>query len=195
VGTHSDGALVDPPDGALVDPPDRLEGEGIALRPLRAEDAPAHAAAFRDDPDLGRVLGFPTDPNEEWLRARVAGATEREGFELAVTTDGSDELKGVVIVHHVETEHGRAEVGFWIVRGARGGGLGARAVALVVDWLFAQAGLRRVELSTTPDNRGAHATAQRLGFTHEGVMRRRDVERGIEVDVVWFGLLREEWRR
>ena len=178
-----------------MDPPDRLEAEGIALRPLRADDAPAHAAAFRDDPDLGRALGFPTDPDEEWLRARVAGAAERDGFELAVTTDGSDELTGVVIVHHVEPDHGRAEVGFWVVGDARGRGLGARAVALVVDWLFAEAGLRRIELRTTPGNRGAQALAQRLGFTHEGVMRRRDIERGVAIDVVWFGLLREEWRR
>jgi RimJ/RimL family protein N-acetyltransferase len=177
-----------------VDTPERLEGEGIALRPLRTDDAPAHAAAFRDDPDLGRALGFPTDPDEEWVRARVAGAAERDGFELAVTTDGSDELRGVVIVHHVEPDHGRAEVGFWLVREARGRGLGASAVALVVDWLFEEAGVRRVELSTTPDNRGAQAVAQRLGFTHEGVMRRRDIERGVEIDVVWFGLLREEWR-
>jgi RimJ/RimL family protein N-acetyltransferase len=178
-----------------VDAPDRLEGEGIALRPLRADDAPAFAAAFRDDPDLGRAVGIPTDPDEEWLRARVDGAAVRDGVELAVTTDGSDELRGVVIVHHVEPDHGRAEVGFWLVRDARGRGLGTRAVALVVDWLFAGPGLRRVELSTTPDNRGAQALAQRLGFTLEGVMRRRDVERGVAIDVVWFGLLREEWRR
>ena len=178
-----------------MDPPDRLEGEGVALRPLRADDALAHAAAFRDDPDLGRVLGFPTDPDEEWVRARVAGAAERDGFELAVTTGGSDALEGVVIVHHVEPDHGRAELGFWVLHDVRGRGLGARAVALVVDWLFAEAGLRRIELRTSPDNRGAQALAQRLGFTHEGVMRRRDVERGVAVDVVWFGLLREEWRR
>ena len=37
------------------------------------------------------------------------------------------------------------------------------------------------------------ALAARLGFTHEGVLRARNVERGRRVDVVWFGLLREEW--
>ena len=38
------------------------------------------------------------------------------------------------------------------------------------------------------------ALAERLGFTQEGVLRKRNVERGQRVDVVWFGVLREEWR-
>jgi RimJ/RimL family protein N-acetyltransferase len=37
------------------------------------------------------------------------------------------------------------------------------------------------------------ALARRLGFTREGVLRKRNVERGRRVDVVWFGVLREEW--
>jgi len=52
-----------------------------------------------------------------------------------------------------------------------------------------------IELTTTPDNAGAIALAERLGFVREGVLRRRVVERGRAVDIVWFGLLREEWAR
>jgi ribosomal-protein-serine acetyltransferase len=64
----------------------------------------------------------------------------------------------------------------------------------VLDWLFAQPWVRRVELSTTPNNAGAMALAERLGFKHEGTQRRRDVERGVAVDIVWYGILRDEWR-
>jgi RimJ/RimL family protein N-acetyltransferase len=176
-----------------VQAPGALAGDGVVLRLLRADDAPAYAAAFRADAQLASLLGLETDPDEAWVRERVAGASQRAGFELAITTGVDDTLLGTVIVHHVEDEHGRAEVGFWLAPGARGAGLGSRAVTLVVGWLFEQAGLRRVELSTAPDNERALALARRLGFTREGVMRQRDVERGRPVDVVWFGLLREEW--
>jgi [ribosomal protein S5]-alanine N-acetyltransferase len=172
--------------------PVRLAGDGVVLRPLRPDDARAFAGAFADDPQLGAWVGFEEDPDEDWFRDSLE-RDERPGFQLAVTASGSDAFLGLVIVHHVEAEHGRAEVGFWLVRAARGDGLGRRAVGLLVDWLFDHPWLRRLELTTTPDNTGAVALAQSLGFTREGVLRQRRVERGKAVDIVWFGLLREEW--
>jgi [ribosomal protein S5]-alanine N-acetyltransferase len=172
--------------------PAELAGDGVVLRPLRPDDAPEFAAAFADDPELGALVGFEEDPDEDWFRDSFDGE-QRPGFQLAVTAGGSDTFLGLVIVHHVEAEHGRAEVGFWLVRAARGDGLGRRAVGLLVDWLFDHPWLRRLELTTTPDNTGAVALAQSLGFTREGVLRQRRVERGKAVDIVWFGLLREEW--
>ena len=174
-------------------PPEALADEGVALRPLREDDVPAYAAAFRDDTELGRLIGVERDPDEAAVRERIAERHTCSGFELAITADGSDAFRGLVAVHSIEPDHGRAEIGFWLVPQARGAGLGARAVRLVVDWLFEHAGLRRVEMTTTPDNGGAVALAQRLGFTHEGVLRQRAIERGRAVDIVWLGLLRDEW--
>jgi ribosomal-protein-alanine N-acetyltransferase len=174
--------------------PALLADDGVTLRPLRPDDAPAFAAAFVDDPELGSLVGFEEDPDEAWFRESFDGQ-ERAGFELAVTAGGSDALLGIVIVHHVEVDHGRAEIGFWLAREARGTGLGRRAVTMVVDWLFEHPWVRRLELTTTPANAGALALAERLGFTREGMLRQRVVERGQPVDIVWFGLLRDEWSR
>jgi RimJ/RimL family protein N-acetyltransferase len=178
-----------------VQPPEALAGDGVRLRSLREDDAPTYAAAFRDDPELASAIGAARDPTEARVRELLAGADDREGFELAITTDGSDAFHGLVAVHHIEPEHGRAELGFWLVPRARGTGLGVRAVAVVVSWLFEQAGLRRIEMTTLPENAGALALAQRLGFEQEGVLRQRDIERGRPVDIVWLGLLRDEWGR
>jgi ribosomal-protein-alanine N-acetyltransferase len=172
--------------------PARLADESVTLRPLRPDDAPAFAAAFADDPELGALVGFEEDPDEAWFRDSFDGE-QRPGFQLAVTAGGSDAFLGLVIVHHVEAQQGRAEVGFWLAREARGAGLGRRAVTLLVDWLFDHPWVRRLELTTTPGNAGALALAESLGFTREGVLRQRVVERGQAVDIVWFGLLREEW--
>jgi RimJ/RimL family protein N-acetyltransferase len=174
--------------------PAELIGDGVLLRRLRPDDAPAFASAFADDPQLGARVGFEEDPDEDWFRDSLEG-DERSGFQLAVTAGGSDTLVGIVIVHHVEVAQGRAEIGFWLAPDARGVGLGRRAVSLLVDWLFDHPWLRRLELTTTPDNAGAMAFAESLGFTREGVLRQRVVERGKAVDIVWFGLLREEWAR
>jgi RimJ/RimL family protein N-acetyltransferase len=74
-------------------------------------------------------------------------------------------------------------------------GLGTRATSLAVSWAFETLDLLRVEMTTTPDNVVVPKLARRLGSTHEGTLRKRAVERGRRVDVLWFGVLREEWAR
>lgn len=41
--------------------PERLEGDGVALRPLMEAEVEPYTAAFVEDPELGRWLGFETD--------------------------------------------------------------------------------------------------------------------------------------
>ena len=177
-----------------IDLPETLPGDGVLLRRLRPDDAPAYAAAFRDDPELGRLLGMEDDPAEEGVRERAGRAVEDAAEGKYVELVVGEELAGTVILHSFSELHRRAEIGFWLVPDARGRGLGSRAVALGVSWAFEALDLLRVEMTTTPDNAAVFALARRLGFTQEGVLRKRNVERGQRVDVVWFGVLREEWR-
>jgi [ribosomal protein S5]-alanine N-acetyltransferase len=175
-----------------IELPERLEGEDVLVRRLRPDDATAYVAAFRADPELGRLLGMEEDPDEARIRKRAkrlsALAAEGRIVELAI----GEPFAGTVIFHSFDEHHRRCEVGFWLIPEARG--LGSRAVALGVAWAFRELDLLRVEMTTTPDNAAVFALARRLGFTQEGVLRKRNVERGRRVDVVWFGVLREEWR-
>ena len=52
--------------------PEDLERDGIALRRLRARDAGAFAAAFREDPTLGVLIGADEDPTENSVRRFIA---------------------------------------------------------------------------------------------------------------------------
>ena len=70
-----------------------------------------------------------------------------------------------------------------------------RALTLALDWAFEELELARVEATTTPGNVPAQALARRLGFQREGVMRGRNLERNTRVDLVIFGLLRDDWKR
>ena len=76
--------------------PERVEGDGFVLRRLRADDAEAVVAAFRDDPQLGRLLGFDEDPDEAWVRGRL-GRT----YELVIADPQSDAFLGTAVVAQV----------------------------------------------------------------------------------------------
>jgi RimJ/RimL family protein N-acetyltransferase len=179
-----------------IDLPTEIAGDGVRLRPLREADAAAYARAFVDDPDLGRLLGIERDPDEATARGRparaVQWAAEGNAVELAVADPATDAFVGVVLLHSLSEQHQRCEAGFWLVPASRGRGLGTAAVAAVCDWAFGTLDLLRIELTTTPDNRSVPGVARRLGFKHEGVQRKRNVERGERVDVVLYALLREE---
>jgi RimJ/RimL family protein N-acetyltransferase len=168
--------------------PDGLARDGVALRRMRARDAAPFVQAFRDDPQLGVHVGMDEDPTESWVRRFIARQPRlRAGghyLGLTVTDETGAPFLGHVMLHSVAWHHRRAEVGYWLVPEARGRGLGQAAVGALVDWAFDALGLARIEITTTPDNHGARALAERLGFTEEGVMIGRNLERGRRVDIV-----------
>lgn len=175
--------------------PEGLARDDVALRRLRARDAGPFAAAFREDPTLGVMIGADEDPTENGVRrfiARQPGLRARGEFlGLAVTDASRRPFLGHVMLHTLAWRHKRAEVGYWLVPTARGHGVGHCAVGLLVDWAFETLGLDRIEITTTPDNTAARALAHSLGFVEEGVMVARNLERGRRVDVVLLARLRK----
>jgi RimJ/RimL family protein N-acetyltransferase len=179
--------------------PDRIEGRAVSLRPLAERDVPVWATAFADDPDLGPAWGIEEDPGEAELRERIGSlevaAAEGRAVEMTIASR-DDQLIGTVVLHSFDWRHEHAEVGFWMLSGQRGRGLGAEGVGLMVDWAFSELGLYRVEMITLPDLphiAAVRALAARLGFREEGVMRKRNFERGRRLDTMMLAVLREEW--
>ena len=175
--------------------PQNLERDGIALRRLSARDVRPFAQAFRDDPRLGAAIGAEEDPTEAAIRRFIARQprlrARGEFLGLAVTDATRRPFLGHVMLHTLDFRHERAELGYWLVRSARGRGVGRIAVELLVDWAFERLGLYRLEIATAPDNAAARALALSLGFAQEGVLKGRNLERGRRVDVVLLARLRK----
>ncbi len=178
-----------------IEVPDHLQRDGVALRRMRARDAAPFAAAFRDDPALGVNVGAEEDPDELEARryiARLARLRARGRYlGLAITDATGRPFLGHVMLHSFAWHHRRAELGYWVVRAARGRGVGRTAVGLLVTWAFEALELERIEVMTTPDNAAARALARSLGFQEEGIMRARNLERGRRVDVILLARLRK----
>jgi [ribosomal protein S5]-alanine N-acetyltransferase len=181
-----------------IEVPDPLTDGVVALRPLRAADAPAFAQAFSDDPELGVAIGVEEDPGEDAFLERLprgaTAAAQGEYVEFAIADHETDEFCGIVVLLSFDWRHLRCEVGLWLAPRARGRGLARRAVGLSLDWVFDSLEFRRVELTTLPENEATVRLAEDLGFRQEGLLRQRNFERGRTLDVLWFGLLREEWK-
>jgi RimJ/RimL family protein N-acetyltransferase len=163
------------------------------LRPLLPEDVEPFASAFDDDRELGWLLGFDRDPGRDYVRERMRDDQRklREGSSVAYTIadPASDAFRGEVLLHTFEWEHARAAIGIWVRREARGQGRGTSALRLICGFGFDSLGLRRLEMTTFPDNEPMIRMARSAGFTEEGVLRSYTSTRGRRCDLALMSLL------
>ena len=85
------------------------------------------------------------------------------------------------------------EIGYQIGERWSRRGFGGAAVATLIDTAFADSTLRRLFATISIGNEASRRIVRRLGFIHEGTLRRHHLIEGRYVDQWIYGLLREEW--
>jgi hypothetical protein len=64
---------------------------------------------------------------------------------------------------------------------------------LMAKHVFEDLGYRRYEWKCHNDNAASKVTAERLGFSFEGVFRKHSISRGANRDTAWYSMIDEEW--
>jgi RimJ/RimL family protein N-acetyltransferase len=148
-------------------------GDGLVLRPWRAEDAPAVHAAFQD-PVLHQWHIRACDSEAEaasWIEGWQKAWQGEDNAQWAVADADTDELLGRVALRQIVLGDGVAEVAYWTVPQARGRGVAARATTTVTRWAFEEIGLMRLELLHSTANPASCRVATKTGFALEGTKR------------------------
>ena len=183
----------------LAPPEPPLADEVVSLRPWRADDAPAVAAAIDGDPEIARWLDlipqpYGLDQAYEYLAACRRGWAEGTGASFGVLDPADGTLLGSVGMRLADLPDGVAEAGYWVAREARGRGVATHALRLASRWLFRAAEVERLQLRADVLNVPSQRVAEKAGFTREGVLRslHYNPRLGRRVDFVMFSLLRSE---
>jgi ribosomal-protein-alanine N-acetyltransferase len=110
---------------------------------------------------------------------------------FAVRVEGR--LAGQVTVDNIVRGALRSgSLGYWVDRAVAGRGMASLAVALVCDHAFGPGGLHRLQADIRPENLPSRRLVERLGFRHEGLLRRY-----LDIDGDWrdhlsYALLEED---
>jgi RimJ/RimL family protein N-acetyltransferase len=89
---------------------------------------------------------------------------------------------------------GSVELG-WVIFAAqlRHTTLATEAVFVAIDHVFGGLGFSRLEWTCTAEYVRSRRTADRLGFSFEGIMRHKLVLKGTARDIAMYSLLADEW--
>ncbi len=116
-------------------------------------------------------------------------------FQFLIRTLQDERLIGFVGLWDVEWNHGDAEVGIGIGdRESWGKGYGTDAMRVILRYGFTELNLKRITLGVFDYNTRAIRSYEKAGFIHEGRMRKAVYRDGSRMDIVYMGILREEWQ-
>lgn len=175
--------------------PEEISGDGFLLRKPRKEDAPHLMRAMQDE-----LTARSLDIKGPYTLRRAEDAIAREDAKRALSgtytwaIDEGGVFAGEVSLTMYE-EDLRAETGYFLVPEARGRGLGQKAVRTAIDAAFRAAPLNRIYAMHTGDNEASAKVLESVGMKREGVLRRHRIKHGVPVDIVYWGILREEWEK
>jgi RimJ/RimL family protein N-acetyltransferase len=168
-----------------------VAGDRVSLHPLESEDLDFVTEGV-NHPRVRALVGqsFPTNRATE--ERYFAEMNERsDAVQLLVTADG--DRVGVVELDPIDRETGVADLAVWIHPDRRRGGFAREAVALVVDYAFAELRLHKVTADAYAGNDASRGLLQSVGFVEEGVGREDSFFNGAYHDTHYFGLLEDEW--
>lgn len=163
-----------------------LERDGLAPSVEWFAD-PEFAAGFNMRAPLSLVAA------EAWLEeVRPEQGKTRWDFDVCLRADGR--TVGMAGLFDVDYVNGGAELLIGIgERSLRDQRYGTEAIGIVLDFAFAELRLHRVQLRVWSFNERAIHVYERIGFRHEARYREGHFRHGRYHDVIYMGMLAEEW--
>lgn len=179
-------------------PPAFLKGADIHLRALQESDCQGAYLNWFNDPEVCRfnshhLFPYRQEEAEEYVRTATVSPSD---LVLAIILTAGDRHIGNVSLQNINPVHRSAE--FAIVLGEKevwGKGYSKQAARLVLDHGFLTLNLHRVECGTAATNVPMQKLAEFLGMKEEGRRRQSLFRENRYLDVVEYGVLKEEYLR
>jgi RimJ/RimL family protein N-acetyltransferase len=173
-----------------------LNGKQVALRELRASDAPS-LFALLTTAEVARFISPPPTTVEgfeqfiAWThRQRTAG----NYVCYAVTLQGFDTAIGIFQVRQHEAHFATAEWGFALGSPFWGTGVFPESAKLVIEFAFETLGVHRLEARAAVLNGRGNGALLKMGAVQECVLRRSFERDGQTMDQVLYAILEDDWR-
>ena len=177
---------------------DLFKGKLVRLAGIEPDEVSKSFAQWNRDSEYMRLLD--SDPPrlhsskaiKEWIEKDLEKRTDMCWFAIRTLED--DRLLGDITLSVINWGSREAFAGIGI--GARefwGKGYGTDAMRLILRYGFTELNLRRISLTVFEFNQRAMRSYEKAGFRLEGRQRQFMRREGRRWDILYMGILREEW--
>jgi RimJ/RimL family protein N-acetyltransferase len=178
---------------------DIFRGKLVYLTAQDPKTIAEHSSQWSRDTELQRLMDSnPARPLsakaiQEWIEKDMEKGNVHY---FSIHTLQDDRLIGDVGLDGIQWSHGDAFMG--IALGDReywGKGYGTDALRLILRYAFHELNLHRVTLSVFEYNPRAIRSYEKVGFVHEGRLRKFLNREGRRWDFIFMGITRQEWEK
>ena len=177
----------------------RIETSRLILRPHVMEDAEAMYRNWANDPEVTKFLTWSAyksvDTAYEILDIWTKQYGDKTFYQWAIELKELGEPIGSISVVNIDDRVDMVEIGFCIGKRWWGQGIMTEAFQAVIDFLFGEVGVLRIEAGHDPNNPASGAVQRKCGLKYEGTLRRSIRSNQGITDKAVLAILKEEWEK
>lgn len=171
-----------------------LQSKDIQLRPIRISDFEAlyelvnESGSWGDFEPFAPIDWFTFEKNE-----RHRGTVLNRGAVFLIESMDKS-IVGAIFHRESHPTLRNTEIGCAVFeRKSRGKGIASEATRLLVNYLFDNKSIERIEAQTDLENSASRRVLEKCGFKAEGTMRKAKFANGVFRDYSLYSILRGEW--
>jgi len=178
---------------------DVFTGKLVRLSAVDPEEMSKAFTRWNRDSEYTRLLMMSAQPLssakaiQKWMEKEFEEVPPTDFFFTIRTLD-ENKLLGGLGLNVISWAAREAFIGIFIgEREYWGRGYGTDAMSVILRYAFTELNLWRVSLGVFEYNPRAIRSYEKVGFQHEGRMRKYLNHEGKRWDILYMGILREEW--
>ena len=177
--------------------PIQLQTCRLTMRAFEPADAPAIQILLNDKEIASntRSVDFPYPKGQAliWIEAQAAKRAEFDSFVFGIHLRESDQLIGGIGLDLNKKDH-NAELGYWIGREFWNQGYCSEVAMEVLRFGFEKIGLYKIHAHYLTRNPASGRVLEKIGMTHEGMLRGHSRKWGVFEDIAIWGMLANDPR-
>lgn len=170
--------------------------ERLYLRPFTLDDSKTVQKLAGDKEVAKKTLDIPYPYEdgiaEKWINTHDEEYTNNKSLTLAIIHIKGEDLIGAIGLK-LNNKDENGELGYWVGREYWNDGYCTEAAKGIVKYGFEEMKLNRIYANHLKKNPASGKVMEKIGMKYEGLFRKHVKNRGEFEDLVYYGILKEEY--
>ncbi len=133
---------------------------------------------------------------KKFIQTNIQKEQNNEGYYFYIRNTETNILIGYVCIKNIKLDILKCELAYFIDAEFEGRGIISKAISQIIAFCFTELGMNKVYICTSKINKGSQQIALKHGFQQEGILREEfKNHEGVLEDIVYFGLLKSEYKK